>query len=324
MKKLAWLSALLVAAACGDDSSPADPDGSPDTTTDAEASQPDAEAEDSDISGTTTAYTENAEGDWEEVGPANWECLGDPDDVEPTQNDITLSGEVTEFLDGDIEEVAVAAYDSTDLRGDPTAGPVDAVDPDPEDDTDEILYDGLVLPAGVTRVVFRIETSELLTSFSFGNTYDPQTEEATEDLQAVSESTASTLAAAALQRDRTEGLGIIAGDLYDCNGDTVMHAVGALSQTSGEMDPPEDVERTYYFGGLLPVRSRTETQEDGRFLIPELEPREEPVYVQAWGYPDEEAMESEELVLLSELETTIPADGLITASFEPLYSDSEQ
>jgi hypothetical protein len=314
MKKVAWFSAALFVAACGSDNGGGtEPDGGGDVDAEAEA---DAEVDDRDISGPTTAFEENENGGRDEVGLANWGCLGDPDDAEETQNEIVVTGRITEFLGNALEDVEVAVFDSNDFYADPYAGPVAAVDPD--DGEDGLLYEDLAIPAGVTRVAFRITTSDTLITFSLGHTFEPEAETDERDVGAVGDTTAGILAGAALQGPRTQGLGIVAGDVVDCDGNTVRNAIGAMSTTSGTLTPYDNNERTFYFGGQLPVRANTETQADGRFLIPEIEPTEDPVYVQVWGYQDQDAYDNDELTLLSELETTIIADGLITSGFPPL------
>jgi hypothetical protein len=321
MKRLAWLAAIPFAVACGgsDDDGGADPDASVDVD-----AQPQADAEPEEvnpISGVTAAFETDEDGNLVAVGEANWDCIGDADEAETTLNPITISGRVNEFLDRDLEDVEIVVFDTTDFYADPIAGPVAAIDPD--DDEDGLLYEDLVLPAGVTRVAFRVTSDQSLITFSLGQTFEADAEVAEVNLSPLADVTADTLAGAALQRGRTEGLGIVAGDVFDCDGNRVMHTIGALSTTSGELNPPVDAWRTYYFGALLPVAARTETQNNGRFMIPEIQPSEDPIYVQVWGYPDQSSFDNDELVLLSELETTIVADGLLTAAMRPLTGEDD-
>lgn len=317
MQLAAGLSAGLVLGACPSDD---DPDEGPDAevTPDADTTPDAAEnGEDEVPSGVTVAFD-----DGQEVGEANWECLGDPDDIEPTENEIEVSGAIQEFMDGDLDEVEVAAFDSRDFFDDVTAGPVTAEAPGDEDDLVE--FDGLVLPEGQTRVAMRMTADEHVDTYSLERTFDPEATEADLEMDIIADSTADLLANQTVGDPITDGLGHVAGDALDCDGNALGHVIVEISTESGELVPYEDTERTFYFGGsLLPASEYEETDVDGRFLIPEIEPSEDYLYVQAWGYPDEEAYENEELVLLSELETTIPPDGLVSAPFHPLRGEDE-
>ena len=325
MKRLAWMAAISLAAACGsDDNGEVEVDASTDV---ADAQVPEADADpgdDRDITDVTTAYAPDEDGNLQEVGPANWDCLGEPIEVHETENDITVSGRVTEFLNNDLEDVQVAVFDSTDFYADPIADPVNAVDPG--DDEGGVVYEDLVVPAGVTEVIFRITTSDSLITFSRGASFDEDADQAEEDerdLGAFSDLTAGFLAGPALGGPRTDELGIVAGDVVDCDGNTVKHTIAALSTTSGELTPHDDSEGPFYFPGQLPDSDHTETNDNGRFMIAEIAPTEDFLFVQVWGYPDQESFDAEELVLLSEQATTIVADGLLTTAFPPLAGEPD-
>ena len=315
MQRLAWLASIsLVAAACGGSDDNGDTGVDASVEADAAAPQPDADTGDvNPISGPTLAF----DSDGVEVGPANWDCLGDPDPVEETENDIEVSGQLSEFLNAALDEYEISAFASLEFDGEPTAGPVEC----DGDGCDPTEYE-LTIPAGVTRVAFRVETNNDLVTFTLGHSFESDATEATVNFNVVGDGTASTLAVAALRRDRTAGLGIVAGDVVDCEGNFVRHAIAALSTTSGELAPVAEAERSFYFGGQLPVGARTETQADGRFMIPEIT-ADELVYVQAWGYISHEDFDNDELTLLSELGIEIPEDALITSPFAPLYSEAD-
>lgn len=314
MKRLPWLAAAVLAlAAC-----PSDDDGTPDADVTPDADRtPDAGENGEEISGPTVAYDE----DGDEVGDANWDCLGEPDDLEPTENEIELSGEITEFMGGDLDEVEVAAFDDRDFFADPIAGPVTAEE---NGEDGEIVFDELTLPEGVGRVAIRMTAEDHLETHSLGQTFEPDATEEELEMEIIALSTADLLAQSTVDRPVTEGLGHVAGQALDCDGNALGHVVAEISTESGELEPYEDAERTFYFiGGQLPPQAATEADVDGQFIIPEVEPSEETLYVQVWGYPDQEAYDEGERVLLSELDTTVPPDGLVSAPLLPLAEESE-
>ena len=127
-----------------------------------------------------------------------------------------------------------------------------------------------------------------------------------------------------LGRTRTQGRGIIAGSMNDCDGNRVMHAIATVSSTSGEVDMVEDAVTSYFSASEFPggIGVRTETTESGLFLIPELHESQDPVYLQVWGYPTQGDLDSGELVQLAEVETTVLGDAIITVGADPLRTDA--
>jgi hypothetical protein len=336
MKRLAWLAAIPFAVACGGSDDAADPDGA---LPEADAAAIDAAVPTVDAApnrgftpptAVTTAFELDEENGFVEVGPANWDCLGEPDAVVPTEEVISVSGRLKAFGGGEGDRVAgaqIVVFGSTDFYGTPIAGPVTTSETELDGDGNVIEPAGqyeVELDPGVTRVAFRATAEGYLDTYSLNRSFAADATDAVVNLDIVHESLADVLAALALQRQRTQGLGIIAGSVVDCDGHTVRHAIATVSPIAGELEHLPGV-ITFYFNGNpnspAPQRPRLETHDDGIILIPELEPTEEYVYVQVWGFPDQAAFDSDDLQLLSELETTIPEDGLLTSALVPLFSE---
>jgi hypothetical protein len=334
MKRLAWVAAMSLAAACGGGDDAADPDGAPlADASDIDATVPTADAAPNrgfiPPVEVTTAYTVE-DGAFVEVGPANWGCIGDPDSVETTEEEVDVTGRLKEFGGGEedrVEGAEIVVFAETDFYASTIAGPVTTSEAE-EDGEGTVLdpggeYEGITLDPGVTRVAFRATAEGYVDTYSLNRSFAADATEGTVDLDIVPESLANILAALVLGGPRTPGLGIVAGSIVDCDGNTVKHAIATVSTVAGEVEHLPGVE-TYYFNGNpegpAPSPPRIDSHEDGLILIPELDPTEDFLYVQVWGFVDADALASGELELLSELETNIPDNGLLTTGLPPLAS----
>ena len=250
---------------------------------------------------------------WTEVGPANWDCLNTASDDAPSSVEIAISGIVRDFQNEDdvIADAMVAVYDGNDITGSAIAEAVSEADG---------TYT-LTLPTGTERVAYKTVAEDYLPTYLLNQYYDPDTEDQSEELEPISVSLANTLTAF-INKERTLGLGVLAGAIRDCDGHEVSGAIATVSATRAEPDHVTGAE-TYYFSGgsrSLPVRlsQRAYTNEDGLFMVIELPTSSTDVYLQVWGFLPDQDPASDELTLIAELGMPVIGDTVISASMEAL------
>ncbi|HLU65433.1 MAG TPA: hypothetical protein VKZ63_04130 [Kofleriaceae bacterium] len=261
----------------------------------------------------TTAHSKNG-ALWEEVGPANWSCLGAPSDDTPSTVAITVTGTVRDFQNEDdtVASAEVEVYAGNDI----TAAPITTATAGP-DGTFTVE-----LPVGSERVAFKAAADEYLDTYLLNQYFEPDTEEQTADLEPISISLANALTAF-INKERTLGLGVLAGAIRDCDGNEVSGAIATVSARSGTADHVDGAE-TYYFsaGGTssLPVRltQQSYTNADGLFMAIELPPSSQEVFLQVWGFTPDQDPASDDLTLLAEIGTSVIGDTVISASMEAL------
>ena len=64
------------------------------------------------------------------------------------------------------------------------------------------------------------------------------------------------------------------------------------------------------------LSEQTYTNEDGLFMVIELPPSDEPLFLQVWGFLPEQDPRSDELTLIAELGVPVIGDTVISASME--------
>lgn len=260
----------------------------------------------------TTAYTQEGE-IWTEVGPANWACLNTASDDTPSTVDIELTGVVRDFQNEDdvIADAAIAAYHGTDITGAAIAEATSGSDGS---------YT-LTLDAGVERVAFKTSAADYLDTYLLNQYYAPDTASQMEDLEPISVSLANTLTAF-INKERTPGLGVLAGAIRDCDGHEVAGAVATVSSTSGTANHVEGAQTYYFSAGAssLPTRISQQpyTNDDGLFMVIELPPSSSDVFLQVWGFLPEQDPASDEMTLIAELGMPVLGDTVISASMEAL------
>jgi hypothetical protein len=260
----------------------------------------------------TTAYQKDGE-IWTEVGPANWSCLDTPSDDMPAAVDITINGLARDFMNKDdvIAGAMIDVYAGNDITGTPIATATS--------DADGTF--SLTLDAGTERVAYKTSADEYLDTYLLNQYYDPDTAEQEETLEPISVSLANTLTAF-INKERTPGLGVLAGAIRDCDVHEVKGAIATVSTTSAVADHVDGAE-TYYFSGgsrSLPVRlsQQAYSNEDGLFMVIELPPSSSDVYLQVWGFLPDQDPASDELTLIAELGMPVIGDTVISASMEAL------
>jgi hypothetical protein len=138
----------------------------------------------------------------------------------------------------------------------------------------------------------------------------------------------STLTANALPafigHPRTQGLGVVAGVVEDCDGDSVQHAIGTIASAPSDGDANNIAfiagAEVYYFISGLPVKrtQRGDTNTDGIFVALEI-PVTGTAYLQVWGFTSEAdiAMGKAGLTLISELQTPVIGDAVLAVGMNP-------
>lgn len=298
MKRVLFLfSVCLLGIGCGDDG---DTGGEPDAAVVIEnpGFAPPA--------ATVTAWT-NDSGAWSEVGPADFSCLNTPSDDVATTVDINLTGTLRDFQNQTpIANASVEMFAGIDYDNPLVTASGDA--------------DGnytLVLPQGQTRYGYRISADGYLDTFLLNQQYSPDTVDQNRNVDAVSVTTANLLPAV-IGIQRTDGLGVVAAAMRDCNGDTVKDAVATVSAASARVEHL-DGGQTYYFNNSLPASLAVmqATNNDGLFVVLELPPTATG-YLQVWGFTSGQDPTTDDMTLLAEIPAPVLGDTVITASVEPL------
>jgi hypothetical protein len=261
---------------------------------------------------TTAAFSQSDDGGWEEVGPADWSCLGTPSGDEPTTVPMDIVGVVRDFQTGDeVGDAAVSLFAGTDLAG----TPIDAATSD--------VYGSyaLELPAGHERVSFLSAADGYLPTYLVNQYFDPSGDARSVDLEPISLTLANALPAF-IDRERTLGKGVLAGAIRDCAHHEVSGAIATVSSTSAVADHVDGA-ATYYFSAAstsLPERLSLQpyTNSDGLFMVIELSPSSADLYLQVWGFTPDQDPGSDELTLLAEIGLPVLADSVISASMEAL------
>jgi hypothetical protein len=313
---IAALAATLLLACGGDDDGNMvgdDDDDAPDGGGDV-ASNPGFDT--TTLTALPLAYSEEG-GVWESQGPADWSCLDTATEDVPTEIDVLVTGDVNDFQTGDpIPGAAITAYDGVDFAGQGVASTT----------SNEQGEFSLTLPAGVGRINYKIVNQpDWLDTYLLNQYYEPNEAEQGQGLDAVSIGTANVLPAF-IGVTRTEGTGVLAGAIRDCNENEVQGVLATVSAVSCADDPacaPDHLAgaATYYFSAAatsLPVRHNvaSSTNKDGLFVVIELPPAPS-AYLQVWGYTTEAELEAETLHLIAEIPAPVLADSVITASMEP-------
>jgi len=291
----------LALAACGDDGG---------------STPPPCESLGEENPGFTTpcAVTTHATDDVDSGEPADWTCLATPTDDTPTTVDITLTGVLNDFQnnDNEINGATVEVFSGIDYQ--------DVLDMDgPTDNTGAYT---LTLPSGHTRYGFKLTAQDYEPTFLLNQNFEPGTAAQTLNISGISTGIATALPAI-IGLVRTEGTGILAGAMRDCQEREVVNAVATVSTTRGSVTHLPGA-LTYYLdaGAGLPVRNEEliHTDANGIFAIFEL-PVTATAYIQVWGFVDDADLADGEMTLLAELPAPVVADTVITGSIEPFRTE---
>jgi hypothetical protein len=247
---------------------------------------------------------------WEEIGPADLSCLGTPAADPPTTVAVALSTLVRDFQSDNL----VPSSTVTAFRGQDTTM---VFDTKTSDQNAAITFN---IPIGVTRFGYKMVSDSALDTLLLNQKVKPDMPTQTEgSIRSVSKTTAQTLPAL-IGVSRTEGTGVLAGAIRDCQDREISNFIATVSTTKGTVTHAAGTD-TYYFSPTvgLPVRHSQQKHgsKNGLFMIIELQPAPT-AYVQVWGYKTDADMTANKLELIAELQTNVIADTVITGSYEPL------
>jgi hypothetical protein len=278
---------------------------------------------------TPTAVTKanNRTGDppaWVELGDADWSCLNTPSPDQPSTQAIALSGSINDLQTGNgVGNATVTAFPGIQLTGNSgnTTTSNDA------NTRGEFTMNLATLPSGTTRFGFKFEAPSYVKTYLLNQYLDPSQPTQTREMDAVSDATATALPAF-IGVTRDPAFGVLAGAFRDCAGNEVSNAIATVSSVRGmpvHLEGGGKGASTFYFSAgatSLPVRNNVEpvSNSDGLFVILDLPPVAS-AYVQVWGFVDAADLADMQPTLLSELESPVEANAVITGSFEPLRSN---
>jgi len=291
--------ALLGTAACGGDDVAAGPDA--------------AVLANGGFDVSMLTETTKANNDKDEVGDANWDCLGTPTDDTANTVAITLTGVLNDFQTSSTElrDATVEVFEGTDYQN--------AVDTDGPTAVDGAY--SLTLPTGGTRWGFKVTQEDYTDTFLLNQYFDPTMAAQTLNISAISAGLTTALPAIiGLVRD--PGSGVLAGAMRDCDGNEVSHVIATVSASAGQIDHLEGAD-TYYLdsGAGVPVGhdQLSQTDTNGLFAVFQL-PVTAQAFIQIWGFIEAADVADGEagLTLLAELESPVVSETVITGSIEPL------
>ena len=251
---------------------------------------------------------------WEEIGPADLDCIGTPANDPPTTVAVNLATKVLDFQsDNAVPGATVVAF-----RGQTVT---DVFDTKTADGNADVT---ITIPVGVTRFGYKMSSDSALDTLLLNQKVDPNNPTQTEgSIRSVSKTTAQTLPAL-IGVSRTVGTGVLAGAIRDCQDREISNFIATVSTTpsKGTNAPPTFApgSDTYYFSPTvgLPVRHSQQKHgsKNGLFMIIELQPAPT-AYVQVWGYKTAADVASDNKSLIAELQTNVIAETVITGSYEP-------
>lgn len=295
---------VLVVAACGG--------GGGTNPGDDQMGTPDADIGFNHPSAALKANTEVSDNNWMELGAANLGCLNTPSADVAATVDITLNTTVKDFQSGDeVPNASVVAFADIDIDNPFGAAAT----------SDDVGAVAVAIPQGHKRIGFKMTQEDALDTFLLNQYLDPSTAVQTspDKIQTVSNATGNTLPAL-IGETRIAGTGVAAGALRDCDGHEMSNFVVVMSSTSGTTTPITGAEAFYFSAGVgLPVHHNQQdaASQDGLFMVIQV-PAATSAFVQAWGYPTDADVSSDNLTLISELKVPVLPDTVITGSFEPL------
>ena len=286
---------LLTAAACGDDG------GSP----------PDAGV-DIGFNKPTASLKANREvnDEWTEVGPANLACMGTARTDPPTTVEVALTVKVEDFQSGNLVPGASVKV-LREGAGEVTGSPFTA------DGTDATFV--ATIPVGTTRLRYEMSHDSAMDTLLINQTLTPDNAAQSATIRSVSKTTAQTLPAL-IGVARTEGTGVLAGAMRDCDNREMSNFIATVSTTKDTVTHAPGAD-TYYFSDAvgLPVRHRQQASasKNGLFMVIELGATPT-AYVQVWGYKTDADLAADNLELIGQFQTQVIANTVITGSYEPL------
>lgn len=232
---------------------------------------------------------------------------------------IVVSGVIEDFQNGGDQPVGLGTIEAFTGLDFTTPFAMDTADIDGNFE--------ITLPAGaLSRMNWRMKGDGWLDTYALNISLDITQAAVTESRGAVSEDTAGALPAF-IGVTRTAGLGVLAGVAMDCAGNELSNAIATISTTSsaGGAEPAHVAgAQTYYFSCCdteLPARRNLypDSTANGLFVIIEIPPTAagETYYLQTWGFKTAADLAAGTLTLLSEIESPVFADSVISVDMSP-------
>lgn len=276
---------------------------------------PDAKADDIGFNKPTKPLAANHEDTpdhWAEVGPADLTCLNTPANDPATTVAVTVNTVIRDFQsDNLVPNANVTAFPNQSIDSPFPGSPFVA------DGNAAVV---VTIPLGTKRFGYKITDSTALDTLLLNQTVDPgMATQTVSRIQSVSKTTAQTLPAL-IGVSRTNGTGVLAGAMRDCQHREISNFIATVSSTSGQVNRVDGADSYYFSSSVgLPVRhgQKEAASEDGIFMVIELAPSPT-AFVQVWGYPTQADLDADTLKLVAELQTQVIADTVITGSYEPL------
>lgn len=255
------------------------------------------------------------DGSWQELGDADWTCLGLPSADQPSSGSINLSGRILDLQSGaGVGNAEIIAWG---------ASPDDLAGVSVSSNAGAYTMPLGMLPPGTRRYGFTIDAPGQAPTRIIGVYYPPGTSQVDDDHQILSEGTVVALPAfVGIARDATQGM--VLATLADCQGRRVSNAVAGVSFQAGTFNNAGG--STFYFsasdsGASLPVRHSVSPQlnRDGQFVILNVPPNPNG-FVQVWGFRSTSELASGAMTLLFEVRVSIEPVLVVQATLEPRRS----
>ncbi len=261
---------------------------------------------------------------WTDLGLADWTCLGTASTAAPLAADMTLTGQVVDFMNmqNGVPNTTIDAFDDINYTA-----------PFKTLTTDGSGKFTMTIPAGKVRVGFKLHADSYMDTFLLNQYWAPTSTTDTISIGDISSGLASALPAF-IDFERVSGTGVLAGAMRDCQHHEVSNAIATVSSVSmmpthlqgtvsvGGVQTPV-IASTFYFNSStgLPAKhtDKQATDSDGLFTIFNLPPISGTAYIQVWGFKTDAdvAKGASGLTLLAELPAPVIADNVITGSIEP-------
>ena len=304
------LGASLTLGACGDDGGSAGPDaGGIDAAELANPGFPMPTA--------VTKGNREMNGQWMEVGDADWSCLNTASADRPSTQAIMLSGKIRDFQNpgNGVGNATITAFPGNMLSGNAGMATSDGTAANKGNYSMTLMR----LQGSEKRFGFKIDAQGYMRTYLLNQYFDPTNATQTRAISAVSLGTATAVIAFVGETfDNTTGT--LAGAFRDCAGNEVSNAVATVSSTAGTATHLPRA-NTFYFGRTtgLPARHNVEPvmSQNGLFVVIDLPPQAAAAYIQVWGFKNAADLAAGNLSLLSELASPVEANAIITGSFEP-------
>jgi hypothetical protein len=263
----------------------------------------------------TTRANTFANGAWQEVGPADWSCLGMASTDQPSTGPIQLGGRVVDVVNnGGVGAAAITAYAPS------TSGVVGTgTSSNGTSSRGEYLMTVQMLPSTSTRYTFVLSARDYAGTYVLDQYIAPAAS-ANRDLPMVATATMSNFPAM-VGLTRIAGTAFAIGDIVDCQGRAVSNAVAIASRSRNQLDLIPGAAAYYFSAGStsVPVRGTVSptSNRDGRFMLANVPSIQAGFSIQILGFRTSEELGGGTLALLGQLWAPAQPDAAVIATVEP-------